>query len=177
MKCTKRLLRLVVIAVFGLVVIVGGLVVFSPHLILRRPGLTVKDNMYTLRLAAKDFSRKTGGVYPASINTSVKEVLGDLGRPSDDESSISGARGLDPVSRGEVGSVGPGLLPDAFRNPYNDSSPVVATLAVDPPIWTPESAGMVFYVPVGVKGKLATGYKVYGAGREGLLDSVLTSER
>jgi hypothetical protein len=131
--------------------------------------------MRTLQLAVDDFSSITGGYYPADLNITVSEVLANLGKVSNDQSSIAGAKGVDSIRMRDVGSRGPALLPAEYANPYYESRPALVTLSSDLPKWTPEVEGIVFYVPLGVKGRLATGYKIYGAGREGLLDLALVS--
>ncbi|TET43896.1 hypothetical protein E3J62_11820 [candidate division TA06 bacterium] len=143
----------------------------------RPRGPRVIGNMYVLQLVAEDFSDRSRGSYPAHINTTVKEVLEDLGKSSDDQSSIAGAKGMDRVRMTDIGSTGPAILPRGYRNPYAESGVAVDMSDLDPPTWSPDSKGIVFYVPLEVRGKVAGQYKVYGAGRNGLLDSVLTSER
>ena len=159
----------------------------------RRGEGSVKANMYALKQAVEDFSGLAGGYYPADMNATVMEVLDQLGEFSGDSSSIAGANGIDSVRARDIGSTGPALLPRGFTNAYNPSyrsdsvqlefdrsdraRPALLTSLMDPPAWKSESAGMVFYVPQEVRGKVATGYKIYGADRQGLKSLILSSRK
>lgn len=159
----------------------------------RRGEGSTKANMYALNQAVEDFSGLAGGYYPAGINTTVMEVLEQLGESSSDSSSIAGGDGIDSVRARDIGSTGPALLPRGFSNVYDPcyrsdsvqlefdrsdrARPALVTSLMDPPAWKSESAGMVFYVPLGVHGKVATGYKIYGVDRRGLKSLVLSSRK
>jgi hypothetical protein len=186
----KTKLLLVSLAVFVAIV-----VIYLSVAVYHVPGeeRSFKGNMYQLRMCLEDFSRRTGGYYPADINTRVAQVLRELGVSSDDESSIAGAGTVDSVRARDIGSTGPALLPEgcgnvcdpsyrsrAIQRRFDRSSrarPALVTSHVDPPEWKPQSAGIVFYVPLGVQGAAATGYKLFAADKHGLIDVVLSSEK
>jgi hypothetical protein len=137
----------------------------------------IQSNMRVLQVALEIFSDTAGGYYPADINTRVKDVLGDLGKQSENLLSIAGAKDVDSVGMIDIGSMGPALLPAEYHNPYSTSRPAVTTSQSDPTTGTPGVAGLVFYVPLDVKGRVATGYRVYGVGRDGrLFNLVLSSD-
>ena len=141
----------------------------------RRPTLvTLKYNMFKVQSAVEGFRMWTGGYCPADINTTVKEVLHDLGDTSDNEYSIAGAKGINSVRGTDIGSTGPALLV-SFRNPFSRRTEALTMSLTDRPAWSSRVSGTVFYVPKGIKGKTATGYRIYGAGKDGLLDLVLSS--
>ena len=132
--------------------------------------------MIILQIAIDSFAAKTEYYYPATLNTTIKKVLQDLGEKSDNDISIAGANDYDTIFTGQIGCSGLALLPSSFKNPYDDSKPVLITSKVDPPIWSKNYAGVVYYVPLEVKGNIAKRYKIYGAGENGLASLVLSSE-
>jgi hypothetical protein len=170
----KSLAGIIVALLLVCAVIVIYPVFLSMRTYPREPSL--KSNMHTVQLAIEDFSGMAAGRFPADINTTVEEVAGISSDSSNGLFSISGAKGLDPVSEKDIGSTGATLLPKTFRNPYYQSQPALGTSLLDPPRWSPEVRGMVFYVPLDIEGKTAGGYKVYGAGPDSLLGLVLHSQ-
>jgi hypothetical protein len=138
--------------------------------------MKVERNMHILEHAVRHFAGGAWGHYPADINTTVKQVLGQMGFSSDNPASVAGAGELDSVKEGEIGLAGPTLLPPDMANPLQKSSPVIETVTPGPPSWSVEVVGTVFYVPLDVHGRIARAYKIYGAGPDGLVHLVLSSE-
>ena len=135
-------------------------------------------NMYAVQHALEKFSTMTEGYYPADINTTVRELRRQLGSKSDNDTSVAGAKGSDPVLQGEIGSTGPALLSKNIRNPYSSDIPavhVLETSRMDPPAFS--VPGLVYYVPLDIEGNVATGYKIYGATQERLQRLVLSESK
>lgn len=97
-----------------------------------------------------------------------------MGINSNNLYSIAGNSGYAPVTFYQIMSAKYVLLPKGFRNPFDKSSPALMTSLVVPPIWKPEYAGVIFYVPIDIQGKRAKTYIIYGADKRGLVDLVLT---
>ena len=62
-----------------------------------------------------------------------------------------------------------------FKNAYGDSKPVLIITKTDPPLWDKNCIGVIYYVPMDVKGNIAKSYKIYGAGKKGLIPTALQS--
>lgn len=170
----KSILITLVAVIIGVILI--AVIIPNAVYIVRHPKPGVKSNMHCLQLYIEDFAERANKNYPASINTTIKELLEDLGIESDVDTSIAGAGNRDTLFTEEIGSVGPCLLPPNYANPFGKSQPVLITSRVDPPKWDKNYIGVVYYVPLEVKGNIAKGYKIYGAGHKELLELVLTSK-
>jgi type II secretory pathway pseudopilin PulG len=139
------------------------------------PEKVAKANMHTLQLTIEDFYIRAGNKYPANLNVTIEEIT--VGRKENNNGTVSmaGAYG-DTIYPTQIGAKGPSLLPiNHFRNSFNKKSPVVICNRTDPPIWNKKTAGVVYYVPVGINGDIAAGYKIYGSGKEGLIPVVISS--
>jgi hypothetical protein len=140
----------------------------------RGRGGGIEGNMYALQSALDEFASMARGHYPADLNTTVMEVLEQLGVESLNDTSIAGARGPETGLEGEVGSTGPALLTKNMRNPYSGHGLISLTVRVsaeDPPAFY--MPGMVHYVPLDVDGCIASGFKIYGETEEGFSDRVI----
>jgi energy-coupling factor transporter transmembrane protein EcfT len=165
----------IVVAFLLFIVLFNMWIIFKPP---PRLGPSTKTNMHILQLVLEDFA-EIAMYYPANLNVSVRNVLQDLGKDSDVSITIAGID-KDTIFPNEIGSTTPAMLSrwstQSFHNPYDDSKPVLIVTKIDPPAWNKKIVGVVYYVPLGVKGNIAKGYKIYGAGKDGLLSLVLSSE-
>ncbi len=135
-----------------------------------------KLNMYNLRLALEDFSKRTGGVYPVNFGITVKKILNASGKQSDDTISIAGVN-RDTIFTNNIGSMGASKLTAQYKNFYKyKSNPVLIISHIDPPPWHKRCIGTVYYVPVKINGNIAESYKIYGAGEKGLLQIIMQPE-
>jgi Tfp pilus assembly protein PilE len=173
----KKSILITLIGVIIGVMIIALLIIpkIPKFFIVRQPQPSVKSNMHTLQIYVEDFAERANNNYPASINTTVKEVLEDLVIESDNDTSIAGAGNRDTVFTAQISSSGPAFLHSQFINPIYISNPVLINSAIDPPVWDKNYIGVIYYVPLEVKGNIAKGYKIYGAGVKGLLSMTLTS--
>ena len=137
---------------------------------------TLESNMRAVEIAVEKFGAQSGH-YPATINTTVRQVLADLGQESDDERSVADAGRRDPASQEDLNSTGSAFLSITLKNGWNDdpSSLVIATWSGEPE-WSDEMKGVVWYVPNGVDGNRAAGYQIYGASEWELYEEVLSSD-
>jgi hypothetical protein len=141
------------------------------------PEANVKCTMFRVREAAEEFSKMTGGLYPADIAVEVKEVLQARGIPSNNDASIAGNDQPDVYWKGEIGSRGPAILPSWVSNTFfttEGPAAILKTSLEDPPEWS--LPGVVYYVPLDVDGRAAHGYKIYGSGQRGPIRMICTSE-
>ncbi len=138
----------------------------------------VESNMRLLQAAAEEFAGYAEGYYPATINTTVEEVLSQFGQENQSKKSIADAGKRDPARAADLNATGNAILPAWLKNPWHgeSSGPVVATSTRGKPIWSENLKGAIFYVPVGVEGSRASGYEIHGAGNNDILDSFLSSE-
>jgi len=132
----------------------------------------VKANMHTLQLSLEDFSALSGGYYPANLKIKVayKDTIGKkktikyfsiAGTSSD---TVFSAQNCDTISR---------LLPrQHYENPFDNKKPVLICTRIDPPVWSKDNIGIVYYVPMDIKGEMAKNYKIYGAGKKGFSPKV-----
>jgi len=134
------------------------------------------SNMVAVQTAAEEFAAYSGH-YPATINTTVRQVLADLGQESDDERSIADAGMRDPAAPRDINSTGNAFLTITLENPWSmdTSSQVVATWSGEPD-WSEDVKGLVLYVPSGVEGNRASGFEIYGASEWGLYEEVMSSD-
>jgi hypothetical protein len=160
----------------GLVALVRPWGVFAPYSRsyeeTRRRG-SVGSNIYALESALDEFASMARGHYPADLNTTVMEVLEQLGIDSDNDTSLTGASGSKANLEGEVGSTGPALLSESMVNPYsghNLVSLIVETSEADTPAFS--MPGILHYVPLDVDGRIASGYRIYGETKRGFSDRV-----
>ncbi len=131
---------------------------------------SVERNMHRVQLNLEEFSTLAEWAYPATLAVTVGEVLTGLSYTvSEKPSSICGEDpGIPPY--------GPqAMVPSEMRNPFDPARTCIVTSKTDPPEWSPDLRGVVFYIPLRIKGKMALGYRIYGAGESGLLDIVLSS--
>jgi len=139
------------------------------------PEKVAKANMHTLQLTIEDFYIRAGNKYPANLNVTIEEIT--VGRKENNNGNVSMAGSYgDTIYPTQIGAKGPSLLPiNHFRNSFNKKSPVAICTIADPPKWNKETAGVIYYVPLGINGKIAAGYKIYGSGKEGLISVVISS--
>lgn len=137
---------------------------------------TLESNMRAVEIAAEKFATQAGH-YPATINTTVRQVLAELDQESDDERSIADAGLEDPASQEDLDAEGNAFLSIELKNGWTDepSSPVLATWYGEPD-WSEEMKGVVWYVPTGVEGNHASGYEIYGASEWELYEEVFSSD-
>ena len=141
------------------------------------PEKVATANIHTLQLTIEDFYFQAGNKYPANLNVTVEEIT--VGQKENNNGSVSmaGAYG-DTIYPTQIGTNGPALLPiNHFRNSFNKKSPVAICTKTDPPIWNKKTAGVVYYVPLGINGNIAAGYKIYGSGKKGLISLVISSSQ
>lgn len=173
-------------------IMLGALVVFSVLAVPLTVALNVlsmrkrakeaslKSNMHTVQLAVEDFSTMAEGLYPATINATVAEVLQVQGYspPASATQSIAGPNTGDPATGSQIGVSQDALVPSNFTNPMHRDprKAALGTLTRSGGLyWSKERVGMVWYVPIGVKEKSAAAYEIYGVGTEEILALVLRS--
>ena len=105
------------------------------------------------------------------------DVLKDINVTSSDSSSVTGCSSGDKIFAKDIGTRGLSLLPakEHFKNCFDKSKPVLIISKTDPPLWDKNCIGVIYYVPIDVKGHIAKRYKIYGAGKKGLIPSVVQS--
>ena len=133
--------------------------------------------MHTLQVCLEDFSAKTKGCYPSHLNTRVLDVLKDLNVTSKDSSSVTGYSNRDTIFAKDIGTRGLSLLPakEHYQNSFDKTKPVLILSKTDPPLWDENCMGAVYYVPIDSKGNIAKSYKIYGAGKKGLIPTAFES--
>jgi len=137
----------------------------------------VKANMYILQQSLEEFANITGGYYPANLSTTATQIAQQISLESKENISLTGTSDYENIFAGEIGIDHKAILPHDITNPFfskESPGPVFTTSFVDPPSWS--IPGVVFYVPLEVNGNIAKGYKIYGAGKDGLLSLVFSSE-
>lgn len=174
----KEIIIYSMVAIIGSFITIPSLYLFLPHSHHRPEDASTKANMHTLRLCFEDFSKKANGYYPSHLNTRVLDVLKDLNVTSNDSSSVTGYSNSDTIFAKDIGTTGPSLLPakEHFKNCFDKSKPVLIISKTDPPGWDKKCIGVIYYVPVDIKGNIAKSYKIYGAGKKGLIPTALQSE-
>lgn len=122
--------------------------------------LALEANMHSFQLSLEYFSTMADGYYPLNMET----------------------RCYDPdEGRFHIFSE---LIPAAIQNPYKQGSPPITISRQEPPKWSIDLLGQVIWVPLAkdvatskhLPDTLAILYKVYGAGPDGFLDLILSSE-
>lgn len=172
-----RIILYSIIALFGSVILIPKLIPYRHA----KDALT-KANMHTLQMCVEDFSGGIKGSYPSHLNTRVLDVLKDLNAMSltlvNDSSSVTGYSNSDTIFAKDIGTTGPSLLPAKgnFKNAYGNSKPVLIFSKTDPPVWDKKCIGVIYYVPIDVKGHIAKRYKIYGAGKKGLIPIAIQSD-
>ncbi|TET44301.1 hypothetical protein E3J62_10850 [candidate division TA06 bacterium] len=168
------------LAALSIFIVAVNVILTVPASRTRAKEASLKSNMHTVQLAVEDFSTMAEGLYPATINATVAEVLraqGHAAPPSATLSIVEVGAG-DPATGVQIAESENSLLPSSFRNPlYGErSKPALGTWTERRvPQWSEETVGIVWYVPIGVKGKSAAGYMIYGVGAKQALSLVLTS--
>ncbi|MEW6686466.1 MAG: prepilin-type N-terminal cleavage/methylation domain-containing protein [Candidatus Edwardsbacteria bacterium] len=117
---------------------------------------SIKANMHTVQLAGENFSTMAEGLYPGGINTTVAQVLAQIGIPSTNNSVIAGA--TRPPFPPEA------LIPVDFANPINPNNHAIRNGVAKKPF------GCVYWQgfdtsgnSVG-EGEAALSYKITGMG-------------
>lgn len=139
--------------------------------------IMIRANMHNIRVAVEQFPQMANGYYPATINTTVGDILDQLGSDGDDELSLADAGTNDPATGAQLNATGNALLEGNYINPFRDGPHglVLGTWIDGEPTWSSETSGMVWYVPLEVNGNYATGYEIYGVGEKEILTFVLSS--
>ena len=173
----------IVCGAVGIAVALAGLLIIVAISIPSYVGFSVAakesrlaSNMVAVQTAAEEFAAYSGA-YPATINTTVRQALADLGQESDDGRSIADSGMRDPAVEKDINSTGNAFLTINLENPWSEdtSSPVVGTWSSEPD-WSQEEKGIVWYVPSGVEGNRASGFDIYGASEWGMYEEVLSSD-
>ena len=140
--------------------------------------IMIKANMHNIRMTVEQFPLMTDGYYPATINTTVGDILDQLGSHGDDELSLADAGTNDPATGAQLNATENALLEENYVNPFKNGPHglVLGTWIDGEPTWSSETSGMVWYVPLGINGNYAAGYKIYGVGAKEILTYVLSSE-
>jgi len=169
------------IAYFVLFIPIMVFFIAFPAFISMRTGASeamVKSNMHILQQTVEQFATEADGYYPATISTTVGQVLQQLGREEDDKSSVADAGRNDPAALHQIDASGNALLPGTYNNPLKDAYDelVLGTWTEGKLAWSCETQGMIWYLPKGTDGAHATGYEIRGVGRQNLLTLVLSSD-
>ena len=138
----------------------------------------VKANMHNIQVAVEQFPDMANGYYPATINTTVGDILDQLGSRGESELSLADAGTNDPATGAQINAAGNALLEGRHVNPFKNGphGVVLGTWIDGEPTWSSETSGMVWYIPLGINGNYATSYKIYGVGEKEMLSYVLSSE-
>jgi len=134
----------------------------------------VTGNMHTLQFVLEDFYKVAENKYPSNLFVTIGEVNKKQNDTFYSVRSIAGAKG-DTIFKNQIGMKGPSLLPKWFINNYDDSKPVIICTKFDPPVWNKEHIGAIYFVPYGIKGNVADGFKIYGAGNKRMLKRIIES--
>jgi len=192
----KEIIIYSMVAIIGSFITIPSLYLFLPHSHHRPEDASTKANMHTLQLCVYDIAvnpnitgklkynyRSHQGfgvkeIYPSHLNTTVFEMLKEVNQTSNNSVSLVGFNKSDTIYSKDIGSTGPSLLPAKgnFKNPYGNSKPVLIFSKTDPPVWDKKCIGVIYYVPINVEGNIALGYKIYGAGKKGLLNCLQSGD-
>jgi len=186
----KKGTSLVELMIFVLIIAILGSVTY-PHMLgmfRRAHDASVKSNMFTLKVAAENFSTMALGMYPERGITTVGEVLTAMGFPG----AVNPSRIADacPGTGATVVTTSDALLPgnSTYINhlfPYANS--LDELLASPPPgplcpphLYSPgpgaSGAGTVYWGPIGLEGSTAMEeYVIYGDSYLCLIDFILRS--
>lgn len=185
-RCYKKGTSLVELMIFVLIIAILGSVTYRHMLGMfgRAHDASVKSNMFTLKVAAENFSTMAHGMYPIDPTYSVQNVLSDMGITSSNQMRLADNC---PATCFDVNTgLGYALLPgeNTYINPilFNGNC-LDATGAggVIPPwaVIAPYSSGQgtVFWNPDFALGTFSTsGYNIFGEGYDAwLLDLILQS--
>lgn len=135
----------------------------------------IKVNMHTLQLTIEDISDQTGGSYPANLKVKIAYIDSSGKKKKVKYYTIAGSKS-DTVFAIPAEDTLPILLPrQHYVNPFDNKKPVLICTRIDPPVWSKDNIGIVYYVPLDIKGEVAKNYKIYGAGKKGLLPDILSN--
>lgn len=131
---------------------------------------STKANMHVLQLVVEDFSARTDGLYPGSLNTKVSQVV-----PEGIDASIAEGATKPPFPLTAL--ICPHL---GYANPFDKTSNALEDLPAGPP--ANAISGDVFYTGYDVSGASITGssdtaksYTVCSYGQSGPITIILTS--
>ena len=136
----------------------------------------VTGNMHTLQLVLEDFYKAAENKYPSNLFVTIGEVNKKQSDTFYSVRSIAAING-DTIFKNQIGLKGQSLLPKWFINSYDDSKPIIICTKSDPPVWDKEYIGTIYFVPYGIKGNVADGFKIYGAGNKRMLKRILESNQ